>query len=149
MSFRSPLYPPTPISSLSNLDISPVVATKFSTEPDPIPQNLSPSTPYIPKRLLLMAFSRSEHRCIFETRSCTLFSIGLNIGAYYVLGIRDQEGSVKRRCGFFRFFPLFYFYFYFLRFFLFSFNSKLKKEKKKKSKTVSFQAYLMAALIGL
>ena len=96
-SFPSPQYPPTPTtsppptpnSSPLDSDISPVAVTKFSTKPDLIPQNLSPSTPYIPKRPLLMVFSRSEHCCIFETRSCTLFSIGLDIRACYVLGIED------------------------------------------------------------
>ena len=97
MSFPSLLYPPTPIS----------------TEQDPIPQNFSPSTPYIPKRPLLMAFSRLEHCCIFKTRSCTLFSVGLNIGACYVLGIGDQEGSVGLTMWFFQNFPLILFYFNF------------------------------------
>ena len=132
--FPSPLYPPTSIFNWTGSDT---------------PKSLSLSSLYSQKTAS-NGVLKVRALLYIRNRSCTLLSVGLDIGACYVLGIEDQEGSIGLTMWFFQIFPLilFYFYFYFI-FFLFSFNSELKKEKKKKSKTTSFQAYLMAALIGL
>ena len=103
MSFPSPLYPPTSIFNWTGSDT---------------PKSLSLSSLYSQKTAS-NGVLKVRALLYIRNRSCTLLSVGLDIGACYVLGIEDQEGSIGLTMWFFQIFPLILFLFLFHIFLIF------------------------------